>query len=171
MKKYIYILSLFVISLSACKKEEEVGGTAVEALSGEWWVQVKVNGEFTEDFGEDYYNVITYNTSDNSPTLMWLDVSSLWANPDNNEKVFVKVNANVPDLSFSADKAKNGGQYSDPTLTLTVTKGKVTKNTYVGPVSKAVSDGISMDVVFSDDSETVYQLAGYHRTKFPEDDH
>ncbi|WP_316819436.1 lipid-binding protein [Pedobacter gandavensis] len=171
MKKYIYILSLFMISLSACKKEEPVGGTAVQELSGEWWVQVKIGGQFSPSYGEDYYKVITYNTSDNSATQMWLDVSSIWANPNNNEKVFAKVNTNVADLSFSADKAKNAGPYYDPTMTFNVTKGKVTKNTYVGAVSKAVSDGISFEIEFSDDPGTIYQLSGYHRTKFPEDDH
>ncbi|WP_316750479.1 lipid-binding protein [Pedobacter gandavensis] len=171
MKKYIYILSLFVISLSACKKEEAVGGTAVEALSGEWWVQLKVGGEFDSNYGEDYYKVITYNTSENSATQMWLDVSSIWANPAKNEMVFAKVNTNVGDLSFSADKAKNAGPYYDPTMTFNVTKGKVTKNAYVGPKSKAVSDGISLEVEFSDAPGVIYQLSGYHRTKFPEDDH
>jgi hypothetical protein len=40
-----------------------------------------------------------------------------------------------------------------------------------GPVSKAVTDSIYFEAEFSDDPGEIYQLAGYRRTRWHEDDH
>ncbi|QNR84120.1 hypothetical protein H9N25_19760 [Pedobacter riviphilus] len=162
MKKYFYILTLFVLSISACKKDEPVGGTAVQDLSGEWWIQIDGTGA--------YYKISTYNTADNSSTQMWLNLTDLWGNADNT--VFGKVNVNLDSKSFSGQSIANAGTYPGG-LTFAVTNGKVTPNGTVGPSSKAPTDAIALDVVFSDDEHpgTVYHLKGYHRTKFVGDDH
>ncbi|MBE5317762.1 hypothetical protein IM793_01225 [Pedobacter sp. MR2016-19] len=160
MKKYFYILTLFVLSISACKKDEPVGGTAVQDLSGEWWVQIDGEG--------DYYGISTYNTADNSSTQMWLNLTKLYGNADNT--VFGKVNVNLDSKTFTGQNIANAGTYPGG-LTFTVTNGKITPNGAVGPSSKAQTDAISLDVVFSDDAGTVYHLKGYHRTKFVGDDH
>lgn len=162
MKKYFYILTLFVLSISACKKDEPVGGTAVQDLSGEWWVQIDGTG--------DYYGISTYNTADNSSTLIWLNLTKFYGDADNT--VFGKVNVNVDAKTFSGQKVVNAGSYKyDGGATFTVTNGKVTPNGAVGPSSKAKTDAITLDVEFSDDPGTVYHLKGYHRTKFVGDDH
>lgn len=161
MKKYTYILALFVIMLSACKKDEVIGGTAVQDMSGEWWVQIDGEG--------GYYQLITYNTADNSSTQMWMDASGFWAGPG--QHVSSKINVNVQDLTFSAENAPNVGEYeSDEPLTMTITNGKIIKNGATGPSSKAVTDSISLTIKFSDDPDS-YNLRGYHRTKFSGDDH
>jgi len=160
MKKYFYILTLFVLSISACKKEEPVGGTAVQDLSGEWWVQI--------DGAGDYYGISTYNTADNSSSLMWLNLTNFWGNASNT--VFGKVSVNVDNKTLSGTKIANAGNYPGG-ITFTVTNGKITPNGTVGPVSKAPTDAITLDVEFSDDPGTVYHLKGYHRTKFVDDDH
>ena len=72
--------------MSACKKDEPVGGTAVQDLSGEWWVQIDGEG--------DYYGISTYNTADNSSTQMWLNLTNFWSLSDT-ETVFGKVNVNL----------------------------------------------------------------------------
>ena len=162
MKKYFYILTLFVLSMSACKKDEPVGGTAVQDLSGEWWVQIDGTG--------DYYGISTYNTAANSSTQMWLNLTNLKGDPDNT--VFGKVNVNLDSKTFTGQNIANAGTYPGG-LTFTVTNGKITPNGAVGPSSKATTDAISLDIVFSDDDVpgTVYHLKGYHRTKFVGDDH
>ncbi|WP_316845248.1 lipid-binding protein [Pedobacter psychrodurus] len=163
MKKYFYILTLFVLSISACKKDEPVGGTAVQDLSGEWWVQIDGEG--------DYYGISTYNTADNSSSQMWLNLTNLWS-PSTTETIFGKVNINLDSKTFSGQNIANAGTYPGG-LTFTVTNGKVTPNGAVGPSSKATTDAIALDIVFSDDTTpgTVYHLKGYHRTKFVGDDH
>ncbi|QIL39417.1 hypothetical protein G7074_09095 [Pedobacter sp. HDW13] len=160
MKKYFYILILFVLSISACKKEEPVGGTAVQDLSGEWWVQI--------DGAGDYYGISTYNTADNSSSQMWLNLTNFWGNANNT--VFGKVNVNVDNKTLSGAKIANAGNYPGG-ITFTVTNGKITPGGAVGPSSKAPTDAITLDVEFSDDAGTVYHLKGYHRTKFVGDDH
>jgi len=159
MKKYIYIIALFIITLSACEKDEVIGGTAVQDMSGEWWVQFEDGG--------DYYSIFTFNTSDNSSSQMWLDLSGFWAGA--NQQVKAKVNVNVTDKTFSASNVAN----EDTTypITFTVTNGRITTNGTIGPVSNAQTDAITLDVEFSDDPGTIYHLNGYHRTKFPGDDH
>ena len=49
-----------VLTLAACEKDPEPGGTAVESMAGEWWLQLDRSG--------DYYHFSTYNTSANSST-------------------------------------------------------------------------------------------------------
>lgn len=163
MKKHIFIFALFIITLSACKKDEVIGGTAVQDMSGEWWVQVDGEG--------DYYSIITYNTADNSSSQMWMDASGFWAGPG--QHVSAKINVDVKNLTFSGDKVPNVGEYdSEEPLTWTITEGKIIKDGTKGPSSNAVTDSISFKVLFSDDlSKTVYHLTGYHRTKFVGDDH
>jgi hypothetical protein len=161
MKKYIYILGLFVIGMSSCKKDEVIGGTSVEDMSGEWWVQIDGEGS--------YYSLVTYNTSDNSASQMWLDASGFWAGAG--EHVSAKVNVDLPNLAFSVTNAPNVGQYYDDAMTMTVEGGKVIKNGAIGPVSKQATDSIALTITFSDAPDDHYKLTGYHRTKFPGDDH
>jgi hypothetical protein len=160
MKKYFYILTLFVLSISACKKDEPVGGTAVQDLSGEWWVQIDGEGS--------YYGISTYNTADNSSSQMWLNLTNFWGS--STQTVFGKVNVNLDNKTITGQNIANAGTYTGG-IKFTVTNGKITTNGAVGPSSKAPTDAIALDVEFSDDPGTVYHLKGYHRTKFVEDDH
>jgi len=171
MKKYIYILSLLVISLSACKKEEPIGGTAVQDMSGEWWVQI--------DGAGDYYKVVTSNTADNSNTKMWVDLTGFWGTDvPPAQLVKARVDVNTADKTFSITNVDNVqdsgyGEPGDPPIKITVKNGKVITDGAIGPVSKQKTDAISLEVSFSDDQNpgTIYKLVGYHRTKFPDDDH
>lgn len=162
MKRYFYIitLALCVLSLGACKKEQPVGGTATQALAGEWWVQIGGAG--------DYYSISTYNTATNSPTQMWLNMTNFYG--DANNTIFGKVTTNVADKTFSGQNVVNAGNYAGG-LTFTVTNAKIVTNGAVGPVSKAATDSIAFTVVFSDDPTTVYTMSGYKRTRFVGDDH
>lgn len=72
--------------------------------------------------------------------------------------------------TFTGQNVANVATYPGG-ITFTVTNGKVTPNSAVGPYSKAQTDAITLDVEFSDDPGTVYHLKGYHRTKFVGDDH
>jgi len=167
MRKYMYILSLLIIGLSACKKEEPIGGTSVQDMSGEWWVQLDAKG--------DFYKIVTFNTADNSSSQMWVDLTEFWGtNTPPKQLVQVKANVNTGDKTFSITNGTNvpdNGYKNDPNLKITIKNGKVITDGAVGPGSKQKTDAISLDVEFSDDPGTIYKLSGYHRTKFPDDDH
>ncbi|MBB6273570.1 hypothetical protein HDF26_004030 [Pedobacter cryoconitis] len=166
MKKYLYILTLCVLSLASCKKDEDPGGTAVQVMANEWFVQVQTvdpSGTVIKPFNT-YSPVSTYNTSDNSSTLMWLNMSAT----DKNVIGFLaKVNVDLGSKSFnltSGDDMRNSRK-------ITVKNGKVVTNGTVGPVSKAVTDAISFDITVDSNPSVIYQVKGYARTRFAEDDH
>ncbi|WP_214227209.1 lipid-binding protein [Pedobacter sp. B4-66] len=166
MKKHIYILALLLITLSACKKDEVVGGTAVQDVSGEWWLQVQVvdqEGEIIEDYSDEAYTGwSTYNTADNSNTQMWFDDGgNYWV-------VKGKVNINLANKTFSGENIQNESYDSK----FTITNGKILVGAAIGPVSKAVTDSISYTATFDDDDNNfIYHFKGYRRTKFSGDDH
>ncbi len=162
MKKYLIISALFAFGLFSCKKEKSAEGTSVQTLSGQWWVKTPETKE--------YIKISTYNTAENLPTSMWLNLTDFKAE-NRGETVFGKVNVDVNSKTFSGTNIKNAGVYHDSKLTFTIKNGKVITDGIVGPVSKAVTDSIYLEVEFSDEPGTVYKLGGYHRTKFNEDEH
>jgi len=163
MKRSVLIILLaafFMTALNSCVKESDTdaGGTATQAMSGEWWVQAGINNEL---LSPDYYKILTYNTSENVSNKMWIDDGeSFW-------QFKVKMDVNPADKSFSATASQNS--YYD--ITVTLKNGKIIPGVSIGPNSKAVTDSIYVEAEFSDDPGTIYQLAGYRRTRFSEDDH
>ena len=158
---YIVIAVLAILFLGSCKKDPEIGGTAVEAMAGTWWVQ-------SEEVGDDYFQFATFNTSANSVTEMWLDdLGNFWSS--DGERVAGKVSVDLSNNTFTATNAANTNAAYP--VSFTVTNGKIIKGGSIGPVSKAVTDSIYFEVEYSDDPGTVYHMSGYKRTKFSEDDH
>lgn len=152
-KAIFTLLILSLISIGSCKKDPDPGGTAVQRMAGEWWLQL--------DGAGDYYHFSTYNTADNVSNQMWLD------DLQNFYEMKGKVNVDLNNLTFSATGTAN--EYYD--ITFNVNSGVIIPNGSKGPVSKAVTDSISFVVEFSDDPGTLYHLSGYKRTRFAEDDH
>lgn len=85
MKKIFYILAIIAtLSLAACRKTP-IGGSAVQDLSGEWYVQVDIvdeNGEVVED-GEDFNDgrclILTYNNANNDNNVLYInDLGGFW---------------------------------------------------------------------------------------------
>lgn len=156
--KYMLLLVIAGIVGAGCQKDEDIGGTAVEKLAGEWWVQVSVDNTL---IAQDYFPLMTYNTADNAANKMWLDdKEAFWP-------FKVKCDVDQANLSFSATAAES--LYTN--ITVTLQNGKVLTGVSKGPVSGAVTDSIYFEAEFSDDPGTVYQFHGYARTRFAEDDH
>jgi hypothetical protein len=154
------MVTAFLTTLNSCRKEsdDDAGGTATQAMAGEWWVQISVNNELLLP---DYFKVLTYNTSENIPSKMWMDdLEQLWP-------FKIKMDVNPSNKTFNANASQS--QYSD--ITVNLQNGKVLAGGSVGPFSKAVTDSIYVEAEFSDDPGTIYQLSGYRRTRFQEDDH
>jgi hypothetical protein len=158
MKRYttlttIGALLLMVFTMVSCQKDPQPGGTAVQSMAGEWWVQLDRKGAF--------YHFSTYNTASNLGSEMWLDDLKTFY------EMKGKVNVDLNALTFSGKNIKN--EYYN--ITFNVDSGKIIHNGSKGPASKAVTDSITFVAEFSDDPGTKYRLSGYRRTRFADDDH
>lgn len=159
--KYLFV-ALFIVGMSSCAKEE-IGGTAVQDMCGEWYVMVdgvdaSGNVVIEDPFGLGYFPIYTYNTNANVPTEMYVDdQGAFWA-------FRVIVNVDYAAKTFSATNALD--DYNE--ITVDINNGKIEKD---GAKSQAgyTADGISFIVKFEDDEyvgEYYDQLwvHGYRRT-------
>lgn len=168
----IFVTISIILLFSSCKKEE-IGGTATEAMAGEWYVRldaVDAQGKVVytgEDlFGLGYFHLDTYNTAANSTTEMWIDDNTnFW-------EFKTKINVDLNTFSFqSIDNAPN--TYSD--ITLNIKEGKILPGAAKTP-SGMPSDSIMFTVTFSDDKYPqqlgyhAYKIGGYRYTGFAVDD-
>jgi hypothetical protein len=161
MKKILFIVLIGFTVLSSCKKEEQVGGTAMQTMAGEWFLHLSTDGGKT--FGNNYYHFSTYNTADNSTGTMWLDdLGTFW-------DIKGKVSVNLTDKSFSGADIANESYDSQ----FTIMDGKLLVKAAKAAGSKSVTDSLYFKVKFSDDEDpnTEYVLAGYRKTGFLEDEH
>lgn len=159
--KYL-LVTLFIAGMSSCAKED-IGGTAVQDMCGEWYVMVDgvdASGNVTmeDPFGLGYFPLYTYNTNANVPTEMYVDdQGAFW-------EFRVKVNVDYSAKTFSASKALD--DYNG--IAVDILDGKVQKD---GAKSQAgyTADGISFMVSFEDDENAgeYYDhlwVHGYRRT-------
>src|SRR6478609_2007821 len=105
----MFLTSIFLSSLSSCVKEsdDDAGGTATQAMAGEWWIQLGVNNELVVP---TYFKILTYNTAENVSTKMWIDdLEDLWP-------FKIKMDVNPADKTFTANASAS--TYSDITVTL-----------------------------------------------------
>lgn len=147
--------------IASCQEEIEVGHTATGIMAGEWFVEMSETdegGNIVANYG--YSNLITYNTSDNNETEMWLtDDDTFWWYK-------VKVNINLEDLTFSVTDGVDL-RFDDNT---TITNGKIIPNAATPP-SGVKADSIYFEVEWASDPGTIYVGSGYRRTGFLEDEH
>ena len=147
MKKlYFAIIALAAFTFASCEKDKP-GATAVEAMSGQWYVHlqhVDANSELLYD-GEDLFGVgnfliLTCNTADNDPKKLFVnDLGNFW---DFN----VITNCDLANNTFSVtdgDDLANG-------IKVTITNGKILKGKATTP-SGMPADSIVFEVAFSDD--------------------
>ena len=180
MKKLIYLcMALFCMAFASCEKDE-VGGTATQALAGEWYVTADAcdaNGNVIEG-GEDFLSVgkfllNTYNTAANTSTEMWID--------DNNNfwNFKLKIASDVNNLSFASNGAtanaalnKDGSVYD---CNVTIDGGKILPKAGLTPHGTS-ADSIVFYVSFSDDSYpaiygyTKYKVSGIRYSGLTQDD-
>lgn len=157
------ILILLAVVLTfvgvSCKKDKEIGGTAMQKMSGDW--HVTVNGD--EENG--YFNLYTFNTSDNSSTQIWFQSGDL-----SDEGVLIamkgKINADLNGMTFSGTNITNIGASRVANPTFSIANGKIVTNGTVGPGSNTPTDSISFDLTIGGQT---YKIEGYHKTGFLED--
>lgn len=162
IKKIYSAGALFVgaaLLFSACTKDPEVGRTATEEMSGEWFV------EYYDAAGHaltDHTTISTYNTSDPASNQVWVDDPDIWP-------FKAKFDVDAQALTFKAmsgavDIANGNG------LKIKVLEGKVLPKAGKSKSGNNV-DSIYLKVEFSDDPGTVYQIKGHQRTGFFEDEY
>lgn len=147
MKKvYFAILALATLTFASCEKDP-AGGTAVEKLSGQWYVNVQGIDEKGEVLYEDAdlyeagnFLILTHNTEDNDPTKLFVnDLGNFW-----DFAVVTKC-----DLGANSFKVTEGEDIVNGAL-VTITNGKILFGAATTP-SGAKADSIVFDVLFSDD--------------------
>ena len=150
-------MALLVLFSSSCKKDQEIGGTAVQNLAGDWYVKVNSTGP--------YIVLSTFNTSANLSTEMWLQSTGLKSGTTA-LGVKGKVSVDVSSQTFTAASVANVAATSTTIPTFSVANGKVVSNGTVGPGSKTPTDLISFDITINGVS---YKVEGFHKTGFQSD--
>ncbi|ACT93930.1 lipid-binding protein [Dyadobacter fermentans] len=159
--KYIkYSLIALVFGLLSCDlgNEPEIEGTKLQAMCGEWWINVLVDGE---DIGAGFNLVTTANTAANNETDLILDDHGLWP-----AKIVTKVN--LAGMTFNATPDLSNEYDSD--IKVSLIEGKILKGAATTPGGNK-TDSLYVKFEFSDDAGTQYEYAGYRRTGFREDEH
>lgn len=167
MRKLIYILMMCVGGLFTSCEKDEVGTTATEALAGEWYVTVDAvdnagNTVATDPFGLGYTFILTYNTTANIPTEMYVsDQGNFW-------DYTVRVNSDINNLTFSTDGDVQNEAYD---CMVNIEEGRMLPGAATTP-SGTPADSIVFYVSFSDDENgfSKYKVSGYRYTGFVADE-
>ena len=149
------LLIMMFVTLTSCDEVEDadIGGTKVEAMAGDWFVQLDGKGS--------YYHIYTYNTAADNGTEMWInDGGHFW-------EFVAKTPVDVNAMTFGGNQLAS--DYDGYKITVNITNGKITKGNIITPAGNP-TDGISFDIEFSDDPGSIYKLSGYKRTAFPADE-
>jgi len=149
MKKlYFAIVAAAALMFVSCEKEP-IGGTAVEKLSGQWYVSVQglntdgsVLYEDEDLFGLGKFVLITYNTAANDLDSIWIqDVDgAFW---DFKVKAHCDINAGTFEIA--------GGPDQQHGISVDITNGKILRGAAKTP-SGMPADSITMDILFGDDT-------------------
>ncbi len=174
MKKTVYLLIACAGLLLASCEKEEIGGTATQALAGEWYVMADgVDNDFNlipgaEDiFGMAHFKLNTYNTVENIPTKMYVDDrQNFWW-------FKVIVDCDVKALTFST----NGEWVTDEYYGcgVLIEKGQILPGAATTPHGTP-ADSIVFYVSFDDDPYPAYgyydklRISGYRYTGLAQDD-
>jgi hypothetical protein len=173
MKKAIYLLmGLAGLLFTSCEKDE-IGGTATEALAGEWYVTAEAVDEvgnlvYSDDdlFGMGHFMLNTYNTAANVANQLYVDDrGNFW-------EFMVRVQSDADALTFQSNGPVANESYD---CDVTIEDGKILPGAATNPHGTA-ADSIVFYVSFSDDAYPAaygyakYRISGYRYTGLTSDD-
>lgn len=158
--------SILAFAVSSCAKEE-IGGTAVQDMAGEWYVIMDYTDEDGNVIEEDTYDLgynqlYTYNTNANLATEMYVEFLS---NVEDNYNSFrVIADVNYGNKTFSATDVEDD-YYG---YVYTIKNGKVVKDGAISPAGYK-ADAISFTLIEEYDYNgqhyvDYYLIHGYRRT-------
>ena len=163
MKNRFLILSAFLfLGLMSCDlgNDPDVGGTATQSVAGEWWTTFTIDGD--DVYGIGYQQITTSNTAANVPTeFLITDNAHTW-------DYKIKSPLNLDAKTFGGADLQNLVDGYD--IVMTVANGKILPGAAISTGGN-VTDSIYFEIEFEDDPGTIYQVAGYRRTGFLEDEH
>lgn len=155
MKKiYFAIIALAALTLASCEKDP-IGGTAVQALAGQWYVQVDGydtvgDSVVVPDFNDGRFLLLTYNNSANDPDKLYVtDMGGFW-------DFTVQAACDVNTLTFGSKDTLDNESYD---CKVALTNGKIVKNGIKTP-NGALADYIQFDINFDDDDLANYGMPG-----------
>ncbi|MFD0792125.1 lipid-binding protein [Mucilaginibacter litoreus] len=156
-------------SFSSCQKDEKIGGTAVQNLSGEYWIKIDNGADPTGTFDDSYYTISLYNTSSNRADSVWIDDGYESATGVPFWQIKGKIAADANNRTFSGTDIANQ-EYDSK---FTIKNGKILSKAATAPGTKLKTDSIYFEIQFNDDPVpgTIHKVAGYARTRFDADDH
>ena len=148
------MLAAGLVLFTSCQKDEP-GGTAVEAMSGQWYVQVDGysltdNEVVIEDFNDGRCLLLTYNNNSNDPNRLYInDKGGFW-------DFIVEVDCDLKTLTFTSNGEVDNESYESK---VTISNGMIVKGGTKTP-SGATADYIQFDVTFDDDDLANYGMPG-----------
>ena len=168
-------MAVLCMAFASCEKDE-VGGTATQALAGEWYVTVDAVDENGKTVYEDIYGLgkvlmNTYNTAANVGTEMWLDDNSnFW-------DFKIKVASDVNNLTFASNGAVTNTKLNDDgsACKVTIEGGKVLPKAGLTPHGTP-ADSIVFYASFDDDTYPAkygfakYKISGIRYSGLTQDD-
>lgn len=146
MKKNLYITIIALCTLFTSCEKDEIGGTATEAMAGQWYVQVDAVDAQGQVVFPDVYNlgnflVLTYNASSNTADTLFVDdLKNFW-------NFQVKASCNISAKTFGNSDYVSNYKYD---CGIKLTDGKILNGAATTP-SGAVADSIVFYVEFDDD--------------------
>lgn len=156
--KLLILLAFLTIGLMSCDlgDDPDPGGTATQAVAGEWYTTFNVAG----DVGGGYSLITTSNTAAN--------VANEFLITDNGNQWDYKVKSplNLDAKTFGGTDLQNIAY----DIKVNITDGKILPGAAT-TTGGNVTDSIYFKIEFTDDPGTIYEVAGYRRTGFLEDEH
>ena len=160
MKYIIHVTTSLILFLviSSCDlgQEPDIGGVVLQEMTGEWWVNIYLEGQ--PIFG--YTLLSTYNTAANNSSDLFVDDHAVWP-------CKVVATADAPSKSFIGASLQN---YYDESIQVNIIEGKILDGQAISTGGNT-TDSIFVRFAFSDDPNNEYVYAGYRRTGFLEDEH
>ena len=161
MTKYNFLKIIIVFAaislIAGCKEKPDIGYTSTYKMSGDWYIELRVDGTPVDAFTK----VSTYNTSDPNSGQIWFDDLEYWPFKG-------KLDVDYATLTFKPVAAV-ADEYDDH-ITARIVEGKILPNASHSKTGSVV-DSIFLKVEFSDDPGTEYEFSGHKRTGFFEDDY
>ena len=170
MKKYFLLIVFGSLLFSACDKkpEFEEENSATVAMAGEWYVHYDHKDYGADPFGVGLTPVMTYNTSDNVATHIWItDGGSFW-------NYLVKIPIDLSTNTFGGVDTLISAA-TDYAIKVIVENGSITKNAVLLP-SGTMADSIYFDIFFEDLEGATgipsdrLNVSGYRKSGFVEDE-
>ncbi|GGH44973.1 lipid-binding protein [Dyadobacter endophyticus] len=165
--KYIkYSLILLVFAMTSCDlgSEPALEGTKLQAMAGEWWVQLYAAGE---DQGIGYHLVTTANTAENNETDLIVDDHGL-LEPYDYPPIKVISKVSLAGMTFNA--STDLPNLNTGASAVSILEGKIIKGAATTPGGNK-TDSIYVKFEFKEVPGEQYEYAGYRRTGFREDEH